>query len=188
MSTLVVARLTLRPTARAMPWSPVVAVAVTGLLAAWATGSLSGRTTMIPVVVAGTLTTAATAILRDPADELLSAVPTSQTARRLLRAALVALVVVPVTLGVATLTPGPGAGSATLALGLTGLAVATWLPGSRVLVASGVPVCWVLAGLALHDRLGALGDAGVWWWTHPWLVAAAAGVMLGTAVTAGSDR
>lgn len=188
MSALVVARLTLRPTAHAMPWSPVVVVAVTGLLAAWATGSLSGRPTSLPIVMAGTLAAAATATLRDPADELLRPLPTSVLARRLLRAALVALVVLPVTLGVARLTPGPGAGSATVALGLTGLAVAGWLPEGRVLVASAVPVCWVLAGLALHDRLGALGDATAWWWTHPWLVAAVAVLALGTAVTAGRNR
>ena len=188
MSGLIVARLTLRPTVQAMPWSPVVVVAATGLLAAWASGSLSGRTTSLPIVVAGTLAAAATATLRDPADELLRPLPTSVLARRLLRAALVALVVVPVTLGIARLTPGPGAGSATVALGLTGLAVATWLPERRVLVASAVPLGWVLAGLALHDRLGALGDAAGWWWTHPWLVAAAAVLTLGTAVTAGRNR
>ncbi|GAA1963548.1 hypothetical protein GCM10009798_24500 [Nocardioides panacihumi] len=188
MSGLLVARLTLRPTAQAMPWSPVVAVAATGLLAAWAAGSLSARTTVLPIVVAGTLAAAATATLRDPADELLRPLPTSVPARRLLRAALVALVVVPVTLGVARLTPGPGAGAATIALGLTGLAVASWLPERRVLVASAVPVCWVMVGLALQDRLGALGDATAWWWTHPWQVTVAAVLALGTAVTTGRSR
>jgi hypothetical protein len=172
MTGLVVARLTLRPTALAMPWSPVVAVAAAGLVAAWVSGTLSDRTTALPVVIAGALAAAAVATLRDPADELLRPLPTSVLARRLMRTALVTLVVGPATLGVATLTPGPGAVPATLALGLTGLAAATWLPAGMVLAAAAVPACWVMVGLAVGDRLGPLGDAAAWWSTHPWPVAA----------------
>ena len=209
MSRLLVARLTLRPTALAMPWSPVLVVALVGLAVAWLTGSLSDRPTALPLVVAGALAAAAVAGLRDAADELLRPLPTSVLSRRLLRAGLLALVVGPAALGVASLTPGPGAVPATPALGLTGLAAATWLPapralgngalgngalanralangtlGNGVLVAAAVPAGWVAAGLALGDRLGPLGDAAGWWSTQPWPVAAVGAL----AVAAGRSR
>lgn len=194
MTRLLVARLTLRPTALAMPWSPVAVVALAGLVVAWLAGSLSDRATALPFVVAGALAAAAVAGLRDTADELLRPLPTSVLSRRLLRAVLLALVVGPAALGVALLTPGPGAVPATLALGLTGLAAATWLPargatgngvlGNGVLAAAAVPAGWVTAGLALGDRLGPLGDAAGWWSTQPWPVAAVAAL----AVAAGRSR
>lgn len=188
MSALLVARLTLRPTARAMPWSPVLAVGATGLLAAGMTGALSERPSALPLVVAGALAAAAVATLRDPADELLRPLPTTVTARRMLRAVLVTLLAGPATAGVAILTPGPGAAAATVALVLTGLAVAAWLPPHRVLTASAVPACWVMAGLALHDRLGLVGDTAGWWSTHPWPVALAAVLAGAAAVASGRSR
>lgn len=171
---LLVARLTLRPTALALPWSTVLAVSVSGLLIAALSGALSDRQTLLPVIIAGAAAAAAVAALRDPADELLRPLPTSVLSRRLVRIVLVSIVVAPTTLGVAILTPGPGAAAATLALGSTGVAAATWLPSRRLLAAAAVPPAWVIAGLALEDRLGPLGDAATWWSTAPWLVAALA--------------
>jgi hypothetical protein len=170
----------LAPTARAVPWQPLAAVA-TCLLAVVVLAAVRGRwpVGVLDVAAAGTAA-AVVAGLRDPAHALLSAVPTSATRRRAHRQALL----VPAGLGLwlAYLAAGNlvsrdlgwPVGPA-VALLATGCAVAAWLP-ERLAVEAAVatPLLWVAvvrASGALADSLPVGLDA---YRDHPWIVTAAA--------------
>jgi hypothetical protein len=166
------------PTARAVAWTPV-AVVVAGLLAAAALV----RTADQPPGAVLTLGTAALAAalvfaLRDPAADLLAAVPTSAFARSLLRAGLVAAVAVPGWLVVTWLLPGSElALLPLLALAATGLAVATATP-LRVGTAAALPLVWATLAQFLGDVHGLVGDAATVWREHPAYVTLAALALL----------
>lgn len=175
------ALLAARPTAAALPWTPVLlaggAAAVTAALVRF----LSDRPGALATLGGAALASGAVASLHDPAARLLAPVPGSLLARRALRLTLVATVVVPLLALLRELSPAPeDVFATTLALTLTGLALATWLPGDAgLLVATAVPVAWVVT-----DRLaGGAGPTGVGV-DHPWPVAAAAAL----AVAAGRHR
>lgn len=178
MSALVVARQTVAPTATALSWTPLAVVS--GVLAAGAalTGALSDRPGPFAALACGALAAGAIAALRDPAENLLAALPTSRLARRLLRLTLVSWLVALGLAAVSTLASGPRpAVSSTLALTVTGLALATWLPQRLVLMAAAGPLAWVCLTELLDETTGPLE----WWHARPWLVAAiaAAAVVVG---------
>lgn len=177
-----VALRTARPTAAALPWSPLLGVGLALVLGAALVGALSDRPGPLGVLGAGALAAGAVATLRDPADRLLAAVPTSRLARRLLRLALVLGAVVALLAALTALTPGPDdVWASTLALTLTGLAVATWLPADRgVLAAAALPFGWVAVTRLADLTAGPLD----WWSERPWLVA----LLASAAVVAGRHR
>lgn len=177
-----VAVLSVRPTAAALPWSPVLCVSLVAVLAAAAVSALSDRPAALATLGGAALASASVASLHDPAGRLLASVPVPALDRRLLRIGLVALVGVPVLAVLGELSPAPGgAWAPTAALLLTGLALATWLPGEHaVLVAAAIPTAWAGATQVLGDAAGALDV----WATRPWLLAAVAG----TAVVVGRHR
>ena len=176
MTATPVLRELVRPTARAIAWTPVLAVSA-GLLSIAALLRLADR----PVDIVLGLGAAATAsalvfALDDPAARLLAPLPTSAMTRRLLRIALVTAVALPSWLLVATILPGDGLGLLPLlALTSTGVAAATWLrPDRSVAPAASVPLLWVATGQLLGGTLGLLGDAATLWRTHPAYVAVVA--------------
>jgi hypothetical protein len=175
------------PTARATSWG---ALAVVGLavaaLGAGATydgrwpGDLLG-------VVAGVLAAAVVVGLRDPAESLLAAVPTSAAVRRARRLAL--LLPVAAAVWLAYLWPGhdlvPSLGwplGPAAALVATGVAVCAWAPPGRGVVAGvAVPLLWVAAARVAGDTDGLAGGVLLAWQAHPWTVTAAATAALMTA-------
>jgi hypothetical protein len=164
-----------RPTARAIAWTPVLAVSV-GLLSIAALLRLADRPVDVVLGVGAAATASALVFaLDDPAARLLAPLPTSAMTRRLLRLALVAAVAVPSWLLVAALLPGDGLGLLPLlALTSTGVAVATRLrPGVSVAPAAAAPLLWVAAGQLVGGALGIVGDVATLWQTHPAYVAAA---------------
>lgn len=176
-----VLRQAVRPTAAAMPWTPVVATATALVAIAGLVDLLSGRPGSLPVLGGAALASGAVATMRDPAETLLAPVPTPRLVRRLLRLALAALVVVPAVVALDGLTEGPvDIATTTFALALTGLAVATWLPEDGVLFATAVPVTWVVATELLGRYAGSLDV----WAEQPWPLAAVAAA----AVLAGRHR
>ena len=170
----------LSPTARAVPWQPLagVAVCLLGVVAlatirgAWPVGVLD--------VAAGGTAAAVVAGLRDPAADLLSAVPTSAARRRVRR--LVLLVPAGLAMWLAYLVAGnllsPDLGwplGPAVALIATGCAVATWMP-DRLAVEGGVavPLLWTALARAangLDDSVPAVLSA---YRDHPWVVTTAA--------------
>ncbi|MFC5177880.1 hypothetical protein [Nocardioides taihuensis] len=177
----------LAPTARATSWGALavvgLAVAALGAGAAydgrWPGGLLG--------VMAGVLAAAVVTGLRDPAENLLAAVPTSAAVRRARRLAL--LLPVAAVVWVAYLWPGhdlvPGLGwplGPAAALVATGVAVCAWAPAGRG-VAAGVaaPLLWVAAARVVGDTDGLAGDVLLAWQAHPWTVTAAATAALMTA-------
>lgn len=177
-----VALLAACPTAAALSWSPVLGVSLVVLAIAAGVDAQSDRPAALATLGGAAVASAAIAALYDPAHRLLAPVPVPAVDRRLLRIGLVALVAVPVLAVVRELSPAPeGVWAPTLALVLTGLALATWLPGERrTLVAAAVPTAWASATRLLGDSAGALDV----WATHPRLQATAAGA----AVVAGWHR
>lgn len=181
MSGLTVARQAVAPTAAAVPWTPLLVVAAVLIAGTGLTGALSDRPGPLAALAAGALAAGAVAALRDPADRLLAALPTSRLARRLLRLALVSGPMALALVAVSTLSPGPPAPwSSTAALTLAGLAAATWLPERRILLAAGAPLVWVCVTELLDATAGPLD----WWHGRPWLVAAVAAAL----VVAGRHR
>lgn len=175
------------PTARAVRWYPLPAVAVVLALLAVPTALTDRPADPLFPLAAAALAAVVVSALDDPAAGLLSALPTPVMARRLIRLALVAAPA----LVVWTLLGGALDASSTatdvaplLALLSIGVAVAVWTPWARsALVGAAAPVAWFVA-----DRIGA--DAGWFtdlaglWHTDPWPVCAAA-VLL---VVAGRNR
>ena len=169
-----------RPTARAIAWTPVLGLAV-GLLAVAGLFRLGDESSdAVLGMGAGALSAALVLSWRDAAAGLLAPVPVSRFARRLLRLGLVALVAVPVGLLVATVLPGDDRMVAPLlALTGTGVAVATWLPVERdVTLAAAVPLVWVCLAEMVGGLTGPVGDAATLWRTDPWPVLALALVVL----------
>jgi len=169
----------LLPTARTVPWRPLIGVA--GVLAVVA--ALSAYADQWPVALVGigaaALAAAVVAGLSDPAAALLSAVPTSAARRRARRLVLLLPLGLGVWLAFAALgrvvEPGTTWSVGELcALTATGLAVAVWWPG-RAAVGAGVatPLLWYAAA-----RFGGLeGDGAdmlLAWQHHPWIVIAVA--------------
>lgn len=166
-----------RPTAAALPWPPVLAAGTIGVAAVVIVNALSSQPTALTVVAGAALASGAVAALHDSADPMLAALPASRLARRLLRLGLVATVVGPLMVLLHRLSPAsPDLGATTLALTLTGLAVATWLPpGNAVMIGAMLPVVWVATTELLAAAAGPLDV----WATHPWpLTALAAAVIL----------
>jgi hypothetical protein len=170
----------LAPTARAVPWQPLVGVALCMLgVVALATLRGSWPVGVLDVAAAG-MAAAVVAGLRDPAADLLSAVPSSAARRRARRL----LLLVPAGLGLwlTYLAAGnlvsPDLGwplGPAVALVATGCAVAAWMP-DRLAVEAGVavPLLWVALARAANGlddsvpaALGAYRD-------HAWIVTAAA--------------
>jgi hypothetical protein len=170
------------PTARAVPWSPLVGVAgclaVVGVVAAYAE---TWPASLLGLAAAG-VAAALVAGLSDPAAALLSAAPTSATRRRLQRQMLL----VPVGLAVwlayvaAGRTRVPELGWAlgpVTALVLTGFAVAAWAPRFGVRAGVAAPLLWYAVTFAVpSDR--APYSLLIAWQQHPWAVAAVATVAL----------
>lgn len=180
----------LPPTAKAVPWQPlagvagcmVAVVALATVRDAWPVGVLD-------VAAAGTAG-AVVAGLRDPAADLLSAVPTSAARRRARRL----LLLVPAGLGMwlAYLSAGnlvsPDVGwplGPAVALMATGCAVAALMPDRRA-VEAGVtaPLLWIALARAVNGLDGPVPEALSAYREHPWLVTAAAL----TAMTIGRNR
>jgi hypothetical protein len=160
------------PTARALPWTPVVLAGAVAVATAAAVAALSDRPASLEALGGAALAAGAVAALHVPAGRLMAPLPTSLLARRLLRLALAAAVVVPALAALQHLSPGPeNAWACTLALALTGLAAATWLPADRgVLVAAAVPMAWAVLTRVLGPSAGPIAV----WSEHPWPVAATA--------------
>ena len=170
----------LAPTARAVPWQPLAGVAaclvaVCAFAAAWGHWPVG----VLDVTAAG-LAAAVVAGLRDPAAELLEAVPTSAATRRTRRQALLVptgLVLWLGYLGAAHLwAPEMGwpIGPA-VALMATGCAVAVCAP-QRLAVEAGVaaPLVWVAlarVAVALDQEYAQVLFA---FQHHPWIVTTAA--------------
>lgn len=174
----------LAPTARAVPWQPLAGVAMClAVVCTLALARGSWPRGVLDVAAAG-LAAAVVAGLRDPAADLLSAVPTSATRRRARRELL--LVPAGVGLWLAYLTVGhvvtPGLAwpvGPAVALIVTGLAVVAWAP-ERVAVEAGVvaPLLWVAlarAGVVLDEQYSEVVFA---FQHHPWIVTAAAAAAL----------
>ena len=170
----------LAPTARAVPWQPLAGVAacMVGVVAV-ATLRGSWPVGVLDVAAAGTAA-AVVAGLRDPAADLLSAVPTTAARRRVRRL----LLLVPAGLGMwlAYLTAGnlvsPDLGwplGPAAALVATGCAVAAWMP-DRVAVEAGVaaPLIWTALARAANGLDDSVPAALSAYRDHPWIVTAAA--------------
>jgi hypothetical protein len=168
------------PTARAVPWQPLAGVAVCMVaVVALATARGSWPVGVLDVAAAG-LAAAVVAGLRDPAADLLSAVPTSASRRRARRQLL--LVPAGLAMWLAYLAAGnlmsPDLGwpvGPAVALVATGSAVAAWMP-DRFAVEAGVaaPLLW----MAVVRASNGLDDSGTTVLTayqdHPWIVTVAA--------------
>jgi hypothetical protein len=162
------------PTARAVRWTP--GVALSGLLVASAAlARYADRPADVVLVIAAAgLAATVVAGLQDPAAVLLAAVPVSAMRQRLVRLAVVGTPALAVwwvldSLSTARISgPGP-----LLALTATGVAVAVWAPPRRaVLLGAATPV----ALFALHQvaPAGTASEMTAWWLTDPWWVLAAA--------------
>jgi hypothetical protein len=170
----------LAPTARAVPWQPLVGVAACMLgVVTLATLRGSWPVGVLDVAAAG-MAAAVVAGLRDPAADLLSAVPSSAARRRARRQ----LLLVPAGLGLwlAYLTAGnlvsPDLGwplGPAVALVATGCAVAAWMP-DRLAVEAGVaaPLLWVALARAANGLDDSVPAALSAYRDHPWIVTAAA--------------
>jgi hypothetical protein len=167
------------PTARAIPWAPLVGVAA--CLAVMTAVAAHTRTWPVGVlgIASAALAAALVAGLRDPAAALLAAVPTSPARRRARRQALL----LPAGLGVWLLSvwaarqwePAVGWPLGQLAaLTATGFAVAAWAP-DRIALEAGVaaPLLWYAAARAGGLDRGP-ADLLFAWHHHPWIVTAAA--------------
>jgi hypothetical protein len=133
-------------------------------------------------VAAAAIATALVAGLRDPAADLLSAVPTSASRRRVRRLALL----LPCGLAVWLLVVSAGHLSSSapdlgwpfgplVALTATGLAVAVWAPehfGVEAGVA--VPLLWYAVAWAGGSMDATYGELLFAWQHHPWMVTAVA--------------
>ena len=177
----------LGPTARAVPWQPLLGVAVCMIgVVALATVRGSWPVGMLDVAAAG-MAAAVVAGLRDPAADLLSAMPTSAARRRARRQ----LLLVPVGLGMwlsylavgNVLSPDLGwpLGPA-VALVATGCAVAAWVP-DRLSVEAGVaaPLLWMAVARASTGLDASVTGVLAGYQHHPWIVtlAAVAALLLG---------
>lgn len=176
-----------RPTAHALVWTPLLAVASVLLAFSVAVRLLDGDPGPYPLFAVALLAGVTLVAIEDPAARLLAPVPVPVLVRRMLR---MALVLAPATLALVVVTallPGeherllaPG-----LALTLTGLAVASWLPPDRgVHLAAAIPVIWVSLHLVLGALFGVAGPALGWWHTETRWVSAVALV----AIALGSRR
>lgn len=170
----------LAPTARAVPWQPLSGVAVCMLgVVALATARGSWPVGVLDVAAAG-LAASVVAGLRDPAADLLSAVPTSAARRRARRQ----LLLVPAGLAMwlsylavgNALSPDLGwpVGPA-VALVATGCAVAAWMP-ERLAVEAGVaaPLLWIAAARASNGLDDSIASVLSTHQQHPWIITAAA--------------
>ena len=167
------------PTARAIGWLPLMAVAalLLGVSAAaayadrWPVGLLG--------IAAGAVAAAAIAGLHDPAAELLSAMPTSAWTRRAHR--LVLLVPAAVAAWLGYLWPGqvmPDLGweiGPMLALLATGVAVSALMGGhGGVALGVAVPLLWTAIGRVAEGMDPEVAEVLLAWQHHPWLVITAA--------------
>ena len=182
-----------RHTARAVDLSALVVVTAAAAVTVTAVGAID-TAAVGPTVRAcgGALAAAAAVALRDPARDLLAAVPTSPRVRLVQRGALIAVA----TLAAATLVgalaqrqvDGPvvslsGIGSV-MALMCVGFAATAccarrW-PDTAPSTGAAVALGWSMASAFLPGR-------GAWWWsvwsTDPWAVAVVAVTITGIAAT-----
>jgi hypothetical protein len=175
------------PTVRATPWLPLGAAGAC-LAAVSALGLWTGRWPAdLLGVAAAAVASALVAGLRDPAADLLAAVPTSAAVRRARR--LVLLVPVGTAVWLAYLAAGqrlvPDLGwpvGPLAALTSVGLAVAVWAPARLAVAAgAGVPVAWIAAAWAGSGLGEDVGTVLLVWQHHPWMVtfAAVAALVMG---------
>jgi hypothetical protein len=184
---------TLRYTARAIGWAPLVGGAAM-LLALGATVTLAGAEPQVLVAIgAATLAAGALAGLHDPAAALLEAVPVTPARRRSDRLALLLPAAAAswcALLAAARLDEGWSAGwpfGPLAALLAAGIAVATWAPRAwAVSAAVALPMAWFLLDRLVGQADGVAGTvASSWalsaWAVHPWTVAgvATAAALLG---------
>ncbi|GAA1167636.1 hypothetical protein GCM10009584_05740 [Ornithinimicrobium humiphilum] len=188
MTTALPAPAWLAPTGRAVPWHALVAVAPV-LVASAALGAAVDRTALVASdIAAAGLASAVVSGLADPAADLLDALPTRRSARRLHRLALLVpagLTIWLAFLATALVGAGPGPGwpvGPFLALTFTGCAVAAVSP-ARYAVAAGAaaPLVWIVLGRAAAG-LDTRGDQLLAAYQHhPWIVTLAAlAALLGT--------
>jgi hypothetical protein len=176
----------LAPTARATFWQPLAVVAAS--LAALCLVAANAEVWPVRVlgIAAAALATALVAGLRDPAADLLSAMPTSAARRRVRRLALL----VPCGLAVWLMlvsaghlsSAAPGLGwpfGSLVALTATGLAVAVWAP-ERFGVEAGVavPMLWYAVAWAGGSTDARYAEVVFAWQHHSWMVTAVAVVAL----------
>lgn len=162
-----------RPTGHAVGWGPLLGVVATLVVIATSVRLLDGDAGPLPTLAVATLAGVTLVALDDPAGRLLAPMPVSAQFRSLLR---VAMVMAPAALALAAVTsilPGeeerPLASG--LALSLSGLALAFWLPPDRAIhLAAALPVTWVFVDLIVGDLFGVAGQALGWWHTQPLLV------------------
>lgn len=165
------------PTARSIRWLPYIVLCVGLLAVALLAGSADGPVDAVLAVATAGLASAVVAGLHDPAADLLTAVPVSEMRRRALRLSLLGAPGLAVWWGVTALADGSAAVGPVVALTVSGVAVAVWVPVRRsVRCGAGAPLAWLLL-----DRLaagsGVLGDVAGWWRTDPWPVVAVALLM-----------
>lgn len=169
------------PTSRAVAWTPLLAVSATLLVVAALARAIGGSVGPLPLLAVASLAAIVLDAAHDPAERLLAPLPVPAFTRRLLRAVLVAIPATVALVVVTRLLPGasedlllPG-----LALTLSGLALATWLPpGREVRLAAALPVAWVSTHLLIGDTLGTGGAAAGWWLTDPVEVCVVASVLI----------
>jgi len=172
------------PTARATDWLPLATTGV-ALVSVSALTAYGDRWPLGMVgLAAGAVAAATVAGLRDPAADLLAALPTPATTRLAQR--LLLLVPVAVATWLAYLWPGqrtlPDPGwplAPLLALLATGVVAAALAPrpwGLALGVA--VPLAWTAAARAGTGLDAEVAEVLLAWQHHPWLVTTAAGAAL----------
>jgi hypothetical protein len=170
----------IQPTARATEW-PALAAVIAGLAGVSTVATYAGRWPVgLAGITAAALAAAIVAGLRDPAANLLSALPTSAAVRRARRLALLVpagLAAWAAHVGSARLVePATGWSFAPLiALIATAVAVTVWSPpGIGVAAGVAAPLAWVAAQRALGEPPGIAADLWFGWQEHPYVVTAAA--------------
>lgn len=170
-----------RPTARAMPWRPLGAVAILLVLVLTVHRGSGQPAHTFLAVAAATLAGLVVGALHDPAAPVLATVPLSAMSRRVIRLLLVCVPVLSlwwtltVLSGPSPATHGPGP---LVALAAAGVAVAVWVPSERgVLVGGSVPMAWYAVD-QLAPWTGVAADVAAWWRTEPWSVTAVAVLVL----------
>lgn len=173
---------TLRFSARAMTWTPLLASAGALVVVGTAAVASGARLGELCVLGAATLAAGALATLHDRAGDLLDAVPVSPGRRRRHRVLLLAPAAVLVwaaLLATAGLAGGQDAGwpmGRVAALLASGVAVATWTPRSwAVGAAVATPLVWFGLDRFVGNSQSLAGSAVSSWalsaWTlHPWAV------------------
>jgi hypothetical protein len=169
------------PTARTIRWTPLAGVAGLLLVVLVLARASERPGDVLLAVASAALASVVVGALHDPASTLLAALPVSSMQRRVLRLALVGLPTLTlwwVLTLVADSSPGTGGPGPFLALAASGVAVAVWAPPHvGVLLGALVPGLWFALDTSVPWTGAAAGIAGGWR-TEPWIVVAAAILVL----------